>query len=125
MNSKSRLAAIAIVAAVGVGTPALAFAQALQTGTAANREQLYHYGSPPSQFVGRQADVANGLGAYAAVPGATRHAQRPNRSLSRSRRSRQGLRAFDMAPGAAYGSESPSATGGGSTGYNSYNGRDS
>jgi hypothetical protein len=69
MNSKSKLAAIALVAAVGVATPALAFAQALQTGSAANREQLY--GSSPGQFVsyGRQADRANGLGAYARVPG--------------------------------------------------------
>jgi hypothetical protein len=66
MNSKSKLAAIAIIAAVGVGMPAVAFAQ-LQTGTAANREQLYGYGSAPSQFVpyyGRQA----GLGAHAEVP---------------------------------------------------------
>ena len=67
MNSKSKLAAIAIIAAVGVAMPALAFAQ-LQTGTAANREQLYGNGSAPSQFVpyyGRQS----GLGAHAEVPG--------------------------------------------------------
>jgi hypothetical protein len=66
MKSKSKLAAIALVAAVGAATPA--FAQALQTGSAANRAQLY--GSSPSQFVpyGRQADRANGLGAYARVP---------------------------------------------------------
>ena len=69
MNSKSRLAAIAIMAAVGVAMPALAFAQ-LQTGTAANREQLYGYGSSPSRFVvPYYADRANGLGAYAEVPG--------------------------------------------------------
>jgi hypothetical protein len=68
MNSKSKLAAIAIVAAVGVATPTLAFAQ-LQTGTAANREQLYGYGSSPSRFVPYYADRANGLGAYAEVPG--------------------------------------------------------
>jgi len=37
----------------------------------------------------------------------------------------RGVRAFDMAPGAAFDSHSPSATGGGSIGYNSYNGRDS
>jgi hypothetical protein len=66
MNSKSKLAAIAVIAAVGVATPA--FAQALQTGSAANRAQLY--GSSPSQFVpyGRQADRASGLSAYARVP---------------------------------------------------------
>jgi hypothetical protein len=64
MNSKSKLAAIALMAAA-VATPA--FAQALQTGSAANRAQLY--GSSPSQFVayGRRADPANGLGAYAKV----------------------------------------------------------
>ena len=67
MNRKSKLAATAIMATFGVAMPALAFAQ-LQTGTAANREQLYGYGSSPSQFVpyyGRQA----GLGAHAEVPG--------------------------------------------------------
>jgi hypothetical protein len=67
MNSKSKLAAIAIMAAVGVAMPALAFAQ-LQTGTAANREQLYGCGSSPGGFVpyyGRQA----GVDAYAEVPG--------------------------------------------------------
>ena len=68
MNSKSKLAAIALVAAVGMATPALAFAQALQTGTAANRAQLY--GSSPNQFVpyGRYAYRTNGLGAHAEVP---------------------------------------------------------
>jgi hypothetical protein len=68
MISKSKLAAAAFVAAVGVATPA--FAQALQTGTAANRAQLYSSSSAPSQFVsyGRRADRANGLGAYAMVP---------------------------------------------------------
>jgi hypothetical protein len=34
---------------------------------------------------------------------------------------RSGLRAFGMVPGAAFGSNSPSATGGGSIGYNSHN----
>ena len=65
MSRKSKFGAIAMVAAVGMAMPALAFAQ-LQTGTAANREQLYGYGSSPGQFVpyyGRQ-----GLGAYAEVP---------------------------------------------------------
>jgi hypothetical protein len=68
VNSKPKLAVISFVVAVGVATPAFAFAQALQTGTAANRAQLY--GSSPSQFVpyGRYAYRANGLGAYAEVP---------------------------------------------------------
>jgi len=67
VNNKSKLAAIALVAAVGVATPAFAFAQALQTGTAANRTQLY--GSSPSQFVpyGQNAYRTNGLGAHAEV----------------------------------------------------------
>lgn len=66
MNSK--LATIAVVAAVGMATPT--FAQELQTGTAANRAQLYGW-SGPSQFApyGRYAYRANGLGAYAEVPG--------------------------------------------------------
>jgi hypothetical protein len=34
---------------------------------------------------------------------------------------RSGLRAFDMVPGAGFNFESPSLTGGGSIGYNSYN----
>jgi uncharacterized membrane protein len=55
MNSKLKLAAIALVAAVGA-TPAVAFAQELQTGTAANREQLFGNG-------------ASGFGAYAKAPG--------------------------------------------------------
>jgi hypothetical protein len=75
MNRKSKLAAIVIMAAVGVAMPALAFAQ-LQTGTAANREQLYGYGSTPSQFVpyyGRPT----GLGAHAEVPGSLVTRARP------------------------------------------------
>jgi len=69
MNCKSKVAALALVAAVGLATPA--FAQALQTGTAANRAQLYGWSSGPSQFgpYGRLADRANGQGAYAMVPG--------------------------------------------------------
>jgi hypothetical protein len=69
MISKSKLAAVGFVATVGVATPA--FAQALQTGTAANRTQLYGSRSAPSQLVpyNRRADRANGLGAYAMVPG--------------------------------------------------------
>jgi len=75
MNSKSRLAAIAIMAAVGVAMPALAFAQ-LQTGTAANRAQLYGYGSAPSQFVPYYGPQA-GLGAHAEVPGSLVTRARP------------------------------------------------
>lgn len=123
MNTKSKLAAIAVVAAVSVAAPALAFAQALQTGTAANREQLYGYSPAPNEFV---PYYGNGLRAYAEVPGVIRHAPRSYRGLGRlHHRSRHGLRALDMVPGPAFGSESPSSTGGGSIGYNAYNGRDS
>jgi hypothetical protein len=61
MNRKSRLAAIALVAAIGAATPAVAFA--------ANHAQLYR--SSPRQSVPyrQNADRANGLGAYARVPG--------------------------------------------------------
>jgi hypothetical protein len=67
MNRKSKFAAMALLAAVGVATPA--FAQELETGTAANREQLF--GASPGQsapYYGPQAYRANGLGAYARVP---------------------------------------------------------
>ena len=95
MIRKAKIVAIAFVAAVGVATPA--FAQALQTGTAANRAQLYGWSSAPSQFIryGRRADRANGLGAYAMVPSS----------------------AFVAGHGQA-------ATGGGSTGYNQYLSKD-
>lgn len=69
MISKSRLAAIALAAAVGVATPALA--QGLETGTAANRAQLYGPGAAQSELVPhvRRAGRGNGLSAYAMVPG--------------------------------------------------------
>lgn len=91
MISKSRLAAIALVAAVGMATPALA--QGLETGTAANRAQLYGPGAVQSEFVPhvRRADRANGLSAYAMVPGST-----------------------------VVTGHGPAAVGGGSTGYNQY-----
>jgi hypothetical protein len=103
MISKSKLAVLALVAMVGIASPA--FAQTLETGTAAN---TYGWNSPRADAI---SAGSNGLHAFARVPRA--HV-------------RSGLRAFDMVPGAAFGSsESPSATGGGSVGYNSYNGRDS
>jgi hypothetical protein len=102
MISKSKLGMLAVVAAMGIATPA--FAQNLETGTAAN---TYGWNSPQANAI---SGGSSGLHAFARVPRA--HV-------------RSGLRAFDMVPGAAFGSESPSATGGGSVGYNSYNGRDS
>jgi hypothetical protein len=102
MISKSKLGLLALVAMMGIATPV--FAQNLETGTAAN---TYGWNSPRADAI---SGGSSGVRAFAKVPRA--HA-------------RSGLRAFDMAPGAAFGSESPSATGGGSVGYNSYNGRDS
>jgi hypothetical protein len=102
MISKSKLGVLALVAMIGIATPA--FAQNLETGTAAN---TYGWNSPRADAI---SGGSSGLHAFARVPRA--HV-------------RSGLRAFDMVPGAAYGFDSPSATGGGSYGYNRYNGRDS
>ena len=102
MISKSKLGAVALVAMMGIATPA--FAQNLETGTAAN---TYGWNSPQADAI---SGGSSGLHAFAMV----RRAHDPF-----------GLRAFDMVPGAAFGSGSRSATGGGSIGYNSYLGRDS
>jgi hypothetical protein len=102
MISKAKLGALALVAMIGIATPT--FAQNLETGTAAN---TYGWNSPQADAI---SGGPSGLHAFAMVPRA--HV-------------RSGLRAFDMVPGAAFGLDSPSATGGGSIGYNSYNGRDS
>jgi hypothetical protein len=102
MISKSKLGVLALVTMMGIATPA--FAQNLETGTAAN---TYGWNSPRADAI---SGGSSGLHAFARVPRA--HV-------------RSGLRAFDMVPGAAFDSASPSATGGGSYGYNSYNGRDS
>ncbi len=102
MISKSKLGVLALMATMGIATPA--FAQNLETGTAAN---TYGWNSPHANAI---SGGSSGLHAFARVPRA--HV-------------RSGLRAFDMVPGAAFGSDSPSTTGGGSIGYNSYNGRDS
>jgi hypothetical protein len=102
MISKSKIGVLALVAMMGIATPA--FAQNLETGTAAN---TFGWNSPHADAI---SGGASGLHAFARAPRA--HV-------------RSGLRAFDMLPGAAFGSDSPSSTGGGSAGYNSYNGRDS
>jgi hypothetical protein len=98
MISKSKLGALALVTVMGIVTPA--FAQNLETGTAAN---TYGWNSPQADAI---SGSSSGLHAFGMVPRA--HVRR-------------GLRAFDMVPGAALGSDSPSATGGGSVGYNSHN----
>ncbi len=102
MISKAKLGARALVAVIGIATPA--FAQNLETGTAAN---TYGWNSPQADAI---SGGSSGLHAFAMVP----RAHEPS-----------GLRAFNLLPAMAFGSESPSATGGGSVGYNRYIGRDS
>ena len=118
MIRKSTIAAFAILAVVGAASPAFALdarSPALNgggsigynstnvlTGTAAN-----DYGSLETNAT---ASGTSGVHAFAMVPRA--HV-------------RSGLRAFDMVPGAAFGFDTPLATGGGSIGYNGYVGRDS
>jgi len=120
MIRKSTIAAFAIMAVVGAASPAFALdahSPALNgggsigynstnvlTGTAAND---YGLNSPETNAI---ASGTSGLHAFAMVPRA--HV-------------RSGLRAFDMVPGAAFGFDTPLATGGGSIGYNGYVGRDS
>jgi hypothetical protein len=105
MISKSKLIAIAVAATVGMASPA--FAEFLETGTAANNAEGglgnggYGWTAPQS---GRIVNDRSGLNAYAMV----RH------GVAR----RSGLTAFARVPGAAAGSFSAQATGGGSTGYN-------
>jgi hypothetical protein len=117
MISKSKLGALALVAMMGIAAPA--FAQNLETGTAAN---TYGWNSAQADAISggsrglhafarvQRAHVHSGLHAFARVPRAHVHS---------------GLHAFDRVPGAAFDPNSPALTGGGSIGYNSYNGRDS
>jgi hypothetical protein len=90
MISKTKLAAIAIAATVGMASPA--FAEFLETGTAANNAEGglgnggYAWTAPRS---GRILNDASGRGAYAMVP----HAQ-------------------------AGSNDNPALNGGGSDGYN-------
>jgi hypothetical protein len=102
MISKAKLGVLALVAVIGIATPA--FAQNLETGTAAN---TYGWNSAQADAI---SGGSTGLHAFAMVP----RAHDPF-----------GLTAFDMVPAMAFGSERPSATCGGSIGYNSYIGRDS
>lgn len=102
MISKTKLGALALAVMIAIATPA--FAQNLETGTAAN---TLGWNSPQADAI---SGGASGLHAFAMV---TRgHAP-------------SGLRALDMVPATAFGSKRPSATGGGSIGYDSYVGRDS
>ena len=109
MIRKLKVGVLTLVAMMGIANSA--FAQNLETGTAAN---TYGWNSPHANTI---SGSSSGLHAFARVPRAHFYSRRLRRS--------RGVRAFDMAPGAAFDSHSPSVTGGGSTGYNSYNGRDS
>jgi hypothetical protein len=60
-----------------------------------------------------QSAAANTYGWHSSQAARLRHLPRAH--------VRSGLRAFGMVPGAAFGSNDPSATGGGSIGYNSHN----
>ena len=97
MISKSKLGVLTLLAMMGIATPA--FAQNLETGTAANTDG---WNSP-------QADATSGGSSGLHTFGMVRPHDRP------------GVRAFAMVPGAAFGSDSRSATGGGSVGHNSHN----
>jgi hypothetical protein len=106
MINKSKLALIAAIAAVSITSPA--FAQSSHgeqvTGSASNRADI-NRGYYASDF-GSQ----NGLSAYAEI----------SPTYGRIARSRAGLHAFAMTPGAPSGSaaDDPALTGGGSYGYN-------
>ena len=147
MISKLKFGMPALVVMMGIATPA--FATVLETGTAAN---TYGWNSPQANAISGgssglhafagvprarlrsglhafarvpRAHLRSGLHAFARVPRA--HFQSGLHAFARVPRAhvRSGRRAFDMVPRAAFGSDDPSATGGGSIGYNSYEGRDS
>jgi hypothetical protein len=113
MIRKSTIAAFAIMAVVGAASPAFALdahSPALNGGGSIGYNSTNVLTGTAANDYGLNSPATSGLHAFAMVPRA--HV-------------RSGLRAFDMVPGAAFGSDTPSATGGGSIGYNSYVGRDS
>ena len=113
MIRKSTIAAFAIMAAVGAASPAFALdahSQALNGGGSIGYNSTNVLTGTAANDYGLNSSETNGLHAFAMVQRA--HV-------------RSGLRAFDMVLGAASGFDTPSATGGGSVGYNSYVGRDS
>jgi hypothetical protein len=112
MIRKSTIAAIAILAVVGAASPAFALdahSPALNGGGSVGYNSTNVLTGTAANDYGLNS-ATSGLHAFAMVPRA---------------HIRAGLRAFDMVPAASFDSDSPSATGGGSSGYNSYNGRDS
>jgi len=112
MIRKSTIAAFAMMAVVGAASPAFALdahSPALNGGGSIGYNGTNVLTGAAANDYGLNGGTS-GLHAFAMVPRA--HV-------------RSGLRAFDMVLGAASGFDAPSATGGGSTGYNSYVGRDS
>jgi len=110
MFRKSTIAAFAILAVVGAASPVFALdahSQALNGGGSIGYNSTNVLTGTAENAA--QAD-AIGLDAFAMVPRERAHV-------------RSGLRAFDMVLAAS--GDTPAATGGGSTGYNSYVGRDS
>jgi hypothetical protein len=110
MITQSKLGVLALVAMMGIGTPA--FAQNLETGTAAN---TYGWSSPQADAISGRS---SGLYAFATVPALARTTHHiPRRSL----------RAYDYITQAPanlnpdqmrWGTDK---TGGGSLGYNEHN----
>jgi hypothetical protein len=112
MIRKSTIAAFAILAVVGAASPAFALdahSPALNGGGSVGYNSTNVLTGAAANEYGLNSGTS-GLHAFAMVPRA---------------HIRAGLRAFDMVLGAASGFDTPSATGGGSIGYNSYVGRDS
>jgi hypothetical protein len=113
MIRKSTIAAFAILAVVGAASPVFALdahSQALNGGGSVGYNSTNVLTGTAANDYGLHSET-NGLGAFAMVPRSRTHV-------------RSGLRAFDMVL-AASSFDTPAATGGGSTGYNSYVGRDS
>jgi hypothetical protein len=111
MIRKSTIAGLAIMATVAAASPAFALdahSPALTGGGSIGYNSTNVLTGTAASDYGLNG--SSGLHAFAMVPRV--HV-------------RSGLRAYDMVPGAAFGADSPSATGGGSIGYNSYVGRDS
>ena len=111
MIRKSTIAAFAIIAVVGAASPAFAFD--------AHSPALNGGGSIGYNSTNVLTGTANDYGLNNGTSGLHAFAMVPRAHV------RSGLRAFDMVLGAASGFNTPSATGGGSTGYNNYVGRDS
>lgn len=84
MISKSKPGVLALVAIMGIATPA--FAETLDSGTAAS---LYGWDSPQANAI---SGASSSLRAFGMVPRA---------------HNSPGVRAFDIVPGAAFGSAQP------------------